>query len=303
MKKYIVFIFMAAVALLTSCQKTWLMYDTDNKDKVYFLDTLQVHTASFALIPENTILVRRTVRVLGTVKDYDRHFKVEALTDLDSNTFTVASQTYPLEAGVIGQDYEVSDLVIPAGKVSGNMDIVLKRTEKMLDKYVKVAVKLVPNDDFDTFEADSSAVRGIITPEFEVYVTDGEPACPTWWRYANNAKYSLGWTVYCGNFFPDKFRRMLDLIRDCETTAPVFYIYVVDTYGENLEDAPINFMRQTYSSQWAKYVFIPLYEYYKAYFEAHPDDPNYELIGTSTVNINNQIGWGDPATGTYGFLN
>ncbi|MCR5002998.1 MAG: DUF4843 domain-containing protein [Bacteroidales bacterium] len=303
MKKFLPIIFIAALALFTSCKETWLLYDTDQKDKVYLLDTLQVHTASFALIPEDSILVRRTVHVLGSVKDYDRHFSIKAKTDLDSNTFVVASTSYPMVAGEIGKDYTVSDLCIPAGEVTGYLDIVLRRTDKMLDQYVKVAVELISNDEFDSFEADSSRNLAILTPEFEVYVTDGEPACPSWWRYANSATYPLGWSVYMGNFYPDKFRRMLDYLRDCETTAPTFYNYVVDTYGENLEDAPTNFMRQTYSSQWAKYVFIPLYEYYLAYYAENPDDENYEQIGDAYVNINKQVGWGDPTSGTYGFLN
>lgn len=56
-------------------------------------------------------------------------------------------------------------------------------------------------------------------------------------------------------------------------------------------------------ASWAKYVAMPLYDYYKEWYAAHPDDPNYENMGDSFVNITRQEGWGDPLSGTYGFLN
>ncbi len=65
----------------------------------------------------------------------------------------------------------------------------------------------------------------------------------------------------------------------------------------------LKFWRQTYMSAWAGSVFCPLYEYYEKYYAEHPDDPNFEVMGSDKVNINNRVGWGDPRSGRYGFLN
>ena len=43
--------------------------------------------------------------------------------------------------------------------------------------------------------------------------------------------------------------------------------------------------------------------YYKKYYSEHPDDPDYEEMGDSNVNINLRMGWGNPMSGTYGFMN
>ena len=61
------------------------------------------------------------------------------------------------------------------------------------------------------------------------------------------------------------------------------------------------FWRKRYASAWARYVFIPLYEYYAAWYAAHPDDPDVEPVGT--VNQNARIGWSSPTDPYYGFFN
>lgn len=299
-RRSIPFVLAAAATLLCSCEGTYLMYDLSQKDHIYFKEAVQTHTASFALISDDDILIRDTVFVMGDTSALDRHY-VLSVVDSCESSLTSGGQSFEVVPGVLGEDFSVGELVIPSGEVYGILELTLHRTSRMLNRYVKVGVKLEENENFAPFEADSTHLSGILSPDFYIYATDGEPACPSWWRY--NAQFPLGWSVYIGDFYPDKFRRLLDYFHATEETNPTFYNYVVDVYGVNLEDAPVTFMRQAYSSSWAKYVFIPLYNYYVDWYAAHPDDPHFEKLGDGYVNINGMLGWGNPESGTYGFLN
>lgn len=319
MKTRSILTFILAALALCSCKGTWVMYDTDQKDRIYFADGYdsygsvipsqqdisRLHTESFSLIVEDEIEVTARVRLLGTPSGQDRTFKVEYTSAAPGETLQLGNETYPVISGTPGEDFTVSDLIMPAGQTQATLTLTLHRTPKMLEgSYVRVGVRLAENEFFTPLAADSTSTgTPAQSPEFYVYVNDGEPACPSWWRYANNARYPLGWSCYLGNFFPEKYRRFLSLFKETQQTAPAFYETIVEMYGENLEEAPVNFFRSQYPNAWARYVFMPLYNYYKAYFEAHPDDPNFELIGTSSVVINSFIGWGDPMDGTYGFFN
>ncbi len=309
MKKNI-FYTLAALALgaLPACHGTWLMSDTDQIDHLYFQETNQTHTESFALILDDDITVTTTVYLMGQPSDVDRTFAIEYL-DADEDSITIGTLTYPVVTARPDVDFSVGDLVLPAGEVSTPLEITLHRQDSMLDTYVKVSIKLKENTDFEPLPADSSRTSAILTPEFHVYVNDGEPACPTWWRYSTSSP--IGWHYNLGNYYPEKYRRMLDYFHETEVTSPVFFETCVDMYGYNLDEPNETygtastlmntFWRKTYPSAWAKYVFIPLYEYYKQYYIDNPDDPNVEVMGT--VNIRAYVGWGDPMDGTYGFLN
>lgn len=285
------------------------MYDTSQMDHVYFQESAQIHTASFALIPENEIQVSTTVFLMGQISDRDRTFTIEAVGVPEGDTIRVGSVTYPVVAGKMGTDFTVGDLVLPAGKVSAPLNITLHRRPQMKDScYVRVGIRLTENNEFLPAATDSSKAQAVVSPYYYVYVTDGDPACPMWWR---DGKKAPGWHYNLGNYYPDKFRKLLDIYHAAQETSPVFFAYCVEHYGYNLDAEPDKqwnnemnvFWRQQYASAWAKYVFIPFYEYYKAWYEAHPDDPHFEQMGTEHVNLKAQVGWADPMDGTYGFFN
>ena len=77
------------VAAFASCSDTWLMYDTSQKDKLYFSDGAQSldrylsPEAPFALLDESVKELRQTisVKLLGMVADRDRTFEVRAIHD------------------------------------------------------------------------------------------------------------------------------------------------------------------------------------------------------------------------------
>lgn len=309
MKNTIKIIIIAALALAaSSCEGTWLMYDTEQTPHLYFKDNSSTHIYSFALLSVDTIRVETTVQLVGTVSDRDREFKLEYV-PLESDTLTIStgSVTYPVIDAVEGSDFEVGTCVLPAGETSATVSITLRRQPAMLDScLVRVGLQITPTEDFEPWPADSSVTSDVKTPKYIVYVNDGEPACPLFWRYNRNAE--LGWDYSLGNYYPAKFRKMLEFYHACEQSNPIFYEYCVERYGENLDAEPsddnnnmLRFWVSTYSAAWAEYVFMPLYEYYEAYYAAHPDDPNYEEMGT--VNLNARTGWANPFSGTYGFFN
>lgn len=294
---------------LTSCKGTWLMYDTDQKDHIYFKEQSQTHTESFALISSDTIRVSTKVYLLGMPSDHDRTFSVEYVDAAEGDSLSTGSEKYAVISARPDVDFTLSDLVMPAGEVEASLTVTLHRQPEMNSCYVRVGLRLVADDEFDVMAADSNKTAAIISPDFYVYVTDGEPACPFWWR--RGTKYEPGWNMYLGKYTPAKYRRMLDLYHATEETSPVFYEYCIEHYGYYFDAEPdktLNnefntfWISMAYSSAWAKYVFGPLYDYYEAYYATLPeDDPERETMGT--VNINAQTGWGNPWSGTYGFLN
>ncbi len=310
MKEIERFLLVTVCALsLMSCRDTWLMYDTDQTPVVYFEENMQTHSASFAMIPDDDIYVTTTVKVMGLPSDVDRHYEIEYIEAGENEMFVAGGLSYPVRTARPGTDFSLGDLVVPAGEVTAPLTIAIHRQPEMSEGcYMLIGLRLVGNGEFTPCKADSTA-SPILTPEYRCYVTDGEPSCPIWWRA--NASSALGWHFNWGNFYPQKFRKLLEFYHATEVTCPSFFNYCVEHYGYYLDadpDKELNnnmntFWRQAYMASWAKYVAMPLYDYYKEWYAAHPDDPNFENMGDSFVNITRQEGWGDPLSGTYGFLN
>lgn len=87
----------------------------------------------------------------GTVKDYDRPFKIEV----------VADSTTAIE----GPEYEIldTDLFIPAGEVGTIVRILFHETPRMNDENLKLQVHLIPNEHFSTpFDKDGFGRMPII---------------------------------------------------------------------------------------------------------------------------------------------
>lgn len=306
--KRLIYTLIVCLPFLASCDGTWVMYDNAQKDHLYFQDRIQTIMKSFALLSQDEIEVSANVYVMGNVSDVDRPFKVESVDTPEGTVLTFGGVEYPVISAREDVDFEVGDCVIPAGEVSTTVNVTLKRQPEMKNGgYVRVHLRLVPYENFEPLPAGTTS-SVVMSPDFQVYVNDGDPACPTWWR--PSASKPAGWDYDLGNFYPAKFRKLLEFYHKTAETNPTFYEYCVAHYGENLDAEPssennkmVRFWRQTYMAAWATYVFCPLYEYYEQYYKDHPDDPNLEVMGSDNVNINAFKGWGDPRSGRYGFLN
>ena len=131
----------------------------------------------------------------------------------------------------------------------------LNRTADIENKYVSVFFRIRENEHFIPMHENN----------YRFFITDGDVTLPDWW---NNGVFTdmriEGWQMYIGKFYPEKFRRMLQYYWDLEELSPLFYEEALEIYGNYLDKPVISpgFYQKHYPALWAKYVLIPLYEYY-----------------------------------------
>ena len=284
-------IFIPALALLCSCTGTWLMYDTTQKDRLYFTASGANNVASFALLNSDEIHYPVQVNIVGTPKAQDRYFRIELLDAVPGEKAAMGSDSIAVLTARQGVDFEIGELIIPSGEVKGSIDLTLKRTPEMNSKYLKLHMRILETEDFLPMDADSSVMKGIITPEFVILMTDGEPACPEWWKTESKG-VDYEWGAYYGKYKPAKFRLMLEYYHAIEGKNPGLWADLLEKYGYNIdkEGLPRNFMSTNDQSVWATYVLIPVHDYYVKYYAEHPDEAeNFGNTGDLTT-----FTWGDP---------
>lgn len=270
------------LGLLAACNASKLMYDTSQKDRLYFTMPETPRVVSFALITDKQIAYNLPVNMLGMPKEFDRDFEIEFIKDVQDSILIDNNKVETVPA-VEGEDFSIGRLMIPAGKVEGVLNLTLNRTEKMKTSYASIHFRMKENEEFRPMDTDSTDIKHIITPEFRLFVNAGEPACPRWWDASTSSENYFGWHMFLGKFYPDKFRKLLELYHSMETKNPNLYRQCVAIYGVNLdaEDIQTAFFQKENPAVWATYVLIPLYDYYVEYYAEHPDDPNVEAFKKS----------------------
>lgn len=280
----------ALTIMASGCKGTWIMYDQEQKDHLYF-EVTSATNVSFSLTDATTMTQTVPVKMMGMPRDHER---VISLTWLDPEKAEAEDGTGIVKA-VEGTDFTVSDLVIPAGEICGNIVFTINRTEGMKTAIHDIRFSIAENDDFLPLKADSTSISKILTPVFDIKVSDGEPLCPDWWDATAGSGDDLkGWTMYLGKYYPAKFRKMLEFYHDMKAKNPIFYEDCLAKYGENLDKKGItkSFFASENPAAWASYVLIPLCEYYKTWYSGHPDDPNVETIQTKSGTVGKY--WRDP---------
>lgn len=264
--------------MAAGCKGTWIMYDQEQKDHLYF-EVTSATNVSFSLTDAKTMTQTVPVKMMGMPRDHERVISLKWLNPEKAET----EDGTDIVKAVEGTDFTVSDLVIPAGEVCGNIVFTINRTEGMKTAIHDIRFSIAENDDFLPLKADSTRISKILTPVFDIKVSDGEPLCPDWWDATTGSSEDLrGWTMYTGKYYPAKFRKMLEFYHEMKAKNPIFYEDCLNKYGENLDKKGINkvFISQENPAAWASYVLIPLCEYYKTWYSEHPDDPNVETIQT-----------------------
>lgn len=280
----------ALTIMAAGCKGTWIMYDQEQKDHLYF-EVTSATNVSFSLTDATTMTQTVPVKMMGMPRDHER---VISLTWLDPEKAEAEDGTGIVKA-VEGTDFTVSDLVIPASEICGNIVFTINRTEGMKTAIHDIRFSIAENDDFLPLKADSTSISKILTPVFDIKVSDGEPLCPDWWDATAGSGDDLkGWTMYLGKYYPAKFRKMLEFYHDMKAKNPIFYEDCLAKYGENLDKKGItkSFFASENPAAWASYVLIPLCEYYKTWYSGHPDDPNVETIQTKSGTVGKY--WRDP---------
>lgn len=280
----------ALTIMAAGCKGTWIMYDQEQKDHLYF-EVTSATNVSFSLTEATTMTQTVPVKMMGMPRDHER---VISLTWLDPEK-TEAEDGTGIVKAVEGTDFTVSDLVIPAGEICGNIVFTINRTEGMKTAIHDIRFSIAENDDFLPLKADSTSISKILTPVFDIKVSDGEPLCPDWWDATTGSSDDLkGWTMYLGKYYPAKYRKMLEFYHNMKAKNPIFYEDCLAKYGENLDKEGIkkSFFASENPAAWASYVLIPLCEYYKTWYSGHPDDPNVETIQTKPGTSGKY--WRDP---------
>lgn len=171
MKKILFYILMFQVsAFFASCEKELMSYE--GKEGVYFAvrhgDTHRAESSwpyqpfsnvDFVRIGTDETVFAVKVDITGPVKDYDRTFHVEV--NPDSTTAT------------LGVHYEAvqRDWVIPAGSISTNVSVRLKRSPDLEEEPKTLGLRLVPSQDFalsfPEWDAIASLDGGMAVDEFD----------------------------------------------------------------------------------------------------------------------------------------
>lgn len=237
-----------------------------------------LHTApavSFALVSDLELTHDVKVKMMGMPVNTDREFSVQFL---EPSVASIKSGDQDVEVyqAVAGTDFTAPSFVMPAGAVETVLSFKLKRTETIKTKFASIRFRICENDEFVPMVQDSTDLGAIVSSEYEVLFNDGDPVCPVWW--SAGAGYE-GWQMLIGKFYVAKYRKFLDLFHEMEVTNPVIFAQMVEKYGYNLDnpDMEIAFYQKTDPAVWATYVLIPLYNYFKALYEANPEHPDAKI--------------------------
>ena len=135
-----------------SKDKIWFTQKNDDNEPVN--DLLR----SFSLYPgSETLDVSFQVNLIGSLADYDRTYAavvVDSLTTADPS------------------EYEIHPTVLRAGKVSDELVVTLKKSERMKTEEVKLTLYIVANETFDPGYSNGLQV----SVRFNDITT-----CPEWW--------------------------------------------------------------------------------------------------------------------------
>ena len=75
----IIFSLISFILLLSSCEGTWIMYDTSQKDHLYMENLPSAPVVSFALVADQELTHDVKVKMMGMPVEQDRQFTVEYL--------------------------------------------------------------------------------------------------------------------------------------------------------------------------------------------------------------------------------
>lgn len=106
--------------------------------------------------------------------------------------------------------------------MEGQIDVTLKRTEKIMTKTASLVLQIAQNEEFE----------GVPRNVYRFLISDGTAACPYWWYYSATQQ----WYQYTGEFRQDKYRKLLELYHGIAESNPTLYASMVEQYGENIDN-------------------------------------------------------------------
>lgn len=281
-----------AVLLLCACKGSFVMYDTAQRDRPYFIMPGTRNVASFALLSQDSFTYKIPLYLLGTPKSSDRQVRLEFIDAADTEEIVVGDRHYPVLTARPDVDFVLHGSRVSSGRVQDTIRITLRRSPDISGIYMKLHFRVVEDENFLPMDRDTTNASRIISPEFVLYITDGDPACPEWWKTESKG-VDYEWGAYYGRFKPDKYRKMLEYFHGIGEKNPLLYEELVAKYGENIDKEGLerNFMSKQDQAVWASYVLIPLHEYYIQYYLEHPKEQDETFGETGDLTT---YTWGNP---------
>ena len=289
-----IFSLISFILLLSSCEGTWIMYDTSQKDHLYMENLPSAPVVSFALVADQELTHEVKVKMMGMPVEQDRQFTVEYL-EPSAPAFQSGETGVEIYKAQPGTDFEAPSFVIPAGAVEATLSFTLKRTETVKTKFASIRFRIVEDEEFLPMAQDSTDLDAIVSSEYEVLFNDGDPVCPAWWDSSSGSTNLFGWNMNVGKFYVAKYRKFLELFHAMEEANPAIFEQMVAKYGYNLDNPDIEkvFFQKTDPAVWATYVLIPLYNYFKELYAADPEHPD-ATIDTFASSGTAGTYWKDP---------
>ncbi|MFV0505745.1 MAG: DUF4843 domain-containing protein [Bacteroidales bacterium] len=148
MKNITTIIVMIAIALASSCKEDDLG-TYEGEDNIYFsnavfqhsLNSEYIDTTAISFAFEASSVMQKTVnipvRTQGKITDYDRSYKVSVG---GNTTATEGTHFMPIP----------NEQTFHAGKEIDTLRVTLNRTDDLTNTTLKIQLKLLPNDDFNT---------------------------------------------------------------------------------------------------------------------------------------------------------
>lgn len=167
----------ASLAVLTACtEEDYKLYDTSQKDSVFFelrnsaneqIDEV-VYAFNFDIAQVHTVEI--PVTLMGVPKEYDRTIKINVIAD---------------ESDMVeGKNYTITNNIIPANQVNGNVHINLLRDLDTEIQHKEKSLKLTidENDDLKSVGENFITIRySDIRPEIT----------PEWWPSSEMPEYTF----------------------------------------------------------------------------------------------------------------
>ncbi len=246
---------LAVSALWSGCERSYVWYDTEQKEGLRFFkwggsDTLQVFTQP--LDGEKWVMWEKRVDIIGFTRDIDRRFRVEIV---DSLT-TIPAERFAFE----------DTCCIPAGEVYGFLRFSYAYSE---EDTVSVGFRIVENDDF----------RPEMVSQICCILYPYKPSQPFWWGYGTS-RYETH--MFGKEWSPRLNELFFQFYHAVEQTEPyVWTTFFEPELGKDMEKVNSNHLdaylwfavwwKEPYKTLLRRYVARPLYDHLKA----HPEDGDF----------------------------
>lgn len=211
----VAFLWIAGGYLFASCEKKEIM-DYEGADGIYFdvqygaahgnetLWARQNYTyVSFGTLEDTVVDLRLKVGIVGSIRDYDRPFRVEIVQDSTN--------------AIPGEDYVgfTEEQVIRAGENKTYVTLSVKKTARLAKDTVRIEFRINPGEHFTLPFTEVGKIPGRWNDVLAQFKTSGDPAVHDVF-FNNILKKPAGWGnneyfQFFGTFSPTKYQYLMDI--------------------------------------------------------------------------------------------